>query len=89
MSLAFDVVVDASGLSCPWPLLKLRRALDLEAPEGAVVKVIATDPGAHRDVEVFCKRTGHALLHVERGAQAASFFVRKSRAREVPRRRAR
>jgi len=53
--------LDASGLLCPLPVLKARRALKPLAP-GAVLEVLATDPGAVQDFVHFCKTTGCELL---------------------------
>jgi tRNA 2-thiouridine synthesizing protein A len=55
------VVLDTSGLLCPLPVLKARRALKPLAP-GAVLEVLATDPGAVKDFEHFCQTTGCQLL---------------------------
>ena len=53
--------LDTTGLLCPLPVLKARRALKPLAP-GAVLEVLATDPGAVKDFEHFCKTTGCELL---------------------------
>ncbi len=53
--------LDASGLTCPMPLLKAKRALNA-LPVGARLRIRATDPGAPRDFEVFCRQSGHELL---------------------------
>lgn len=55
------VILDAKGLKCPLPVLKARKAMR-DVPEGGVLRVIATDPGAAKDFEHFCKTTGHRLL---------------------------
>lgn len=49
------------------PLLKAKQALN-RLPVGAVLEVIATDPGSERDFEVFARQSGHALLLSEAGA---------------------
>ena len=54
-------VLDATGLLCPLPVLKARRALKPLTP-GAVLEVLATDPGAVKDFEHFCKATGCDLI---------------------------
>jgi tRNA 2-thiouridine synthesizing protein A len=54
-------VLDTTGLLCPLPVLKARRALKPLAP-GAVLEVLATDPGAVQDFAHFCKTTGCELL---------------------------
>jgi len=53
--------LDATGLLCPLPVLKARRALKPLRP-GAVLEVLATDPGAVKDFEHFCNTTGCTLL---------------------------
>jgi tRNA 2-thiouridine synthesizing protein A len=55
------VLLDVKGLNCPMPLLKAKKALN-EMPAGALLRVIATDPGSVKDFEVFSKQSGHALL---------------------------
>jgi tRNA 2-thiouridine synthesizing protein A len=56
-----DATLDATGLLCPLPVLKARRALKPLAP-GAVLEVLATDPGAVGDFEHFCRTTGCEML---------------------------
>lgn len=56
-----DATLDATGLLCPLPVLKARRALKPLA-SGAVLEVLATDPGAAKDFEHFCQTTGCELL---------------------------
>ena len=56
-----DHTVDARGLLCPEPLVLCKQALD-ELEAGATVHVIATDPHAEIDFEVFTRRTSHRLV---------------------------
>jgi tRNA 2-thiouridine synthesizing protein A len=53
--------LDATGLLCPLPVLKAKRALR-SVPEGGVLEVLATDPGAVKDFEHFCRATGCEML---------------------------
>jgi tRNA 2-thiouridine synthesizing protein A len=55
------LILDVKGLKCPLPVLKARKAMKDLAP-GAVLRVLATDPGAAKDFEHFCKTTGAHLL---------------------------
>lgn len=55
------LVIDARGLLCPLPVLRLRKAL-LPLPEGTTVTMTATDPAAQIDVPHFCAESGHILL---------------------------
>ena len=66
-------VLDARGLACPLPVLRARKAMQTLAP-GAVLEILATDPGTVRDFQAFCEATGHELL--ERREQAGEFTYR-------------
>lgn len=57
----FDEMLDASGLSCPLPLLKAKQALN-KLNSGQVLKVIATDSGSVRDFSAFTDIAGHQML---------------------------
>ncbi|TCK08840.1 sulfurtransferase TusA family protein [Marinobacterium mangrovicola] len=54
-------LLDASGLSCPLPLLKAKQALNKMAP-GEVLKVIATDAGSVRDFRVYVDNSDHEMV---------------------------
>ena len=58
--------LDTSGLKCPLPVLKARRAL-ARTPPGGLLRVLATDPGALKDFEVMCVQAG---LTLERWSEA-------------------
>jgi TusA-related sulfurtransferase len=53
--------VDATGLDCPMPLLKAKRALNAMSV-GQRLRVLATDQGSVRDFQVFAEQSGHLLL---------------------------
>lgn len=74
-----DRELDTSGLNCPLPILKAKKAL-AEMQAGQVLKVVATDPGAPHDFQSFCKQTGHELIGEdagERGAGPWTFLMRR------------
>ena len=73
-----DLEVDARGLLCPLPILRLARAFR-NAPPGTVATLLATDPVAVEDVNVFCREKGHALLSTSEDGGVLSFRVRKGR----------
>lgn len=56
-----DKEIDTSGLNCPLPILKAKKAL-AELESGQILKVIATDSGSLRDFQAFAKQTGNELL---------------------------
>jgi peroxiredoxin family protein/rhodanese-related sulfurtransferase/TusA-related sulfurtransferase len=53
--------IDACGLQCPGPILKLKKAMD-EIAEGECIEIVSTDAGFSRDAEAWCKSTGNALV---------------------------
>lgn len=55
------IKVDACGIQCPGPILKLKQAMDVLAV-GQQLEVRATDAGFPRDAEAWCRTTGHKLL---------------------------
>ena len=65
--IAFDKVEDASGLHCPLPILRAKKAL-AGMPSGSVLKLIATDSGSVRDFQAFARQTGNELLAQEENA---------------------
>lgn len=55
------VCIDACGLACPGPILRLKEGID-QLAIGETLRVVATDPGFARDAEAWCATTGHKLL---------------------------
>lgn len=56
-----DIVVDARGLLCPLPLLRVRTAIATLPPGGRLL-LIADDPALRRDLGPWCAREGHEIL---------------------------
>lgn len=56
-----NITVDACGLQCPGPILKLKKNMDTMAA-GQRIEVKATDPGFPRDAEAWCQSTGNRFL---------------------------
>jgi len=72
-----DKELDARGLNCPLPILRAKKALN-EMTSGQVLKILATDPGAVKDFQAFCKQTGNELLsHAEAQKEFIFFMKRK------------
>ncbi|WP_372893881.1 sulfurtransferase TusA family protein, partial [Rhodosalinus sp.] len=69
--------IDARGLRCPLPVLRLRKRL-AQAPPGARVALLADDPMAAIDVPHFCAEAGHALEATEAQGDHTRFTVRKA-----------
>jgi tRNA 2-thiouridine synthesizing protein A len=74
---ASALTLDTSGLLCPLPVLKARRALR-DVPGGGILEVVATDPAAAGDFAHFCKVTGCELLESgEEPGGVLRFRIRK------------
>jgi tRNA 2-thiouridine synthesizing protein A len=72
----FDQQLDATGLNCPLPILRTKKALT-SLQSGQVLHVIATDPGSVKDFEAFARQTGNELLESREEAGKFYFLMRK------------
>jgi tRNA 2-thiouridine synthesizing protein A len=69
--------IDARGLSCPMPIVKTAQAIKA-LPSGAAVELLATDHGSIKDIEAWCRVTGHELIEqTSDGAVYRFVIVRK------------
>jgi NADPH-dependent 2,4-dienoyl-CoA reductase/sulfur reductase-like enzyme/peroxiredoxin family protein/rhodanese-related sulfurtransferase/TusA-related sulfurtransferase len=59
-----EITVDACGLQCPGPIIRLKQEID-GAATGDRVTMQATDPGFARDVKSWCSLTGNTLVSLE------------------------
>ena len=57
------LVVDACGLQCPGPILRLRERVSTLC-EGECIEIMATDSAFARDVEAWCTSTGNTMLAI-------------------------
>ena len=73
----FDTELDTSGLNCPLPVIRAKKAL-LGMEAGQVLHVIATDPSSVKDFDVFVKQTGNELLNSSEDAGSFHFLVKKN-----------
>jgi len=75
--LCIDLEIDVSGLKCPLPILRTKKAL-AQLISGQTLKVVTTDPHAVRDFQAFAQQTGNALLSQERrGEQCIHVLQRR------------
>ena len=72
----FDKEFDASGLNCPLPIIKTKKSLT-DMQSGKVLKVIATDCGAVKDMQAFADQTGNKLLASTEEGGKYIFFMQK------------
>ena len=59
-------LIDARGLKCPLPVLKMEKMLD-GLPKGETVTVLATDPMAAIDIPLYCRQRGHICAATSEG----------------------
>lgn len=72
-----DHEIDALGLLCPLPVLRLRkRMMPLES--GTKIRLIADDPAAIVDVPHFCNEAGHELLSSSENNGQLEFVIQKA-----------
>lgn len=72
----FDQEFDASGLNCPLPILRAKKALGT-LQTGQVLHVIATDPGSVKDFDSFAKQTGNVLMESTEEGGKYHFLIKK------------
>ena len=74
-----DRTLDARDLQCPLPVLKARKLLSQMA-DGQVLDVMANDPAAPLDFQVFCHHGGHRLVSMDEVDGVTTFRIEKGRA---------
>lgn len=73
----FDQELDASGLNCPLPILRAKKAL-ATLSSGQVLRIISTDPGSVKDFDAFAKQTGNTLMESGQDGGKYFFLIKKS-----------
>jgi tRNA 2-thiouridine synthesizing protein A len=71
------VEVDARGLRCPIPVIRLGAAVR-DLPAGSLVRLLATDPAARSDVAAFCRMRGHELVETTDEPDHTAYLVRRA-----------
>ncbi len=72
-----DVVLDCTGLLCPMPIVKTKKAMEtLQA--GQILKMIATDAGSPPDIAAWSRHTGNELLLSTEEGNKFVFFLKKA-----------
>jgi len=66
--------IDAIGLLCPLPVLKLQKALRGLKP-GQRVRLLATDPASRIDVPHFCAQSGHILKESSQEQETLVYLI--------------
>jgi len=69
--------IDATGLSCPMPIVKVKKAMDT-INSGEVLEVLATDQGTLSDIPAWAKTGGHTILEQKTIEEVLYFNIQKS-----------
>jgi tRNA 2-thiouridine synthesizing protein A len=74
---AVSKTLDASGMQCPMPIVKTRKAIrDIDV--GQVLEVISTDPGSMPDMQAWARQTQHELLESHDEGGKYRFLIKKT-----------
>ncbi|MEO6823364.1 MAG: sulfurtransferase TusA family protein [Nitrosospira sp.] len=71
-----DKELDVRGLNCPLPILRTKKSL-VDMTSGQILKIIATDPAAAIDFQVFAEQTGNELLISSETGGEFTFYMKK------------
>jgi tRNA 2-thiouridine synthesizing protein A len=71
-----DQTLDAKGLNCPLPILRAKKALQ-GMGAGSTLEILATDPGAVKDFQAFCRTTGNELVESTTDDKIFRFVIRR------------
>ena len=71
------IKVDACGISCPGPIMKLKKSME-ELADGERLEIVATDAGFPRDAEAWCQTTGNRFVSVHSGGGKYQVIVEKN-----------
>lgn len=71
-----DLVVDASGLGCPMPVVRAKKGID-SLQSGQIMVLKATDRGSLKDVPAWVQQTRHTLEETIEGDGEYIYVIRK------------
>ena len=71
------IFIDAVGLSCPGPIMKLKKEIRT-VDQGRKLKVSASDPGFATDISVWCKKTGNILEECQINNAVTTVVIQKA-----------
>jgi len=75
-TLEITTTVDAKGLSCPMPIVRTAQAVKT-VPSGALIEVLATDPGSVKDFAAWSRSTGNELVDQSVDGGVFRFVIRR------------
>lgn len=69
--------IDAVGLYCPMPIVKLKLGLE-ETNTNEIVELLSDDPGVEEDLVQWCYATGNTLLSVGKEKDIFTAYIKKT-----------
>lgn len=76
------MTVDACGLQCPGPIMKLKQSID-KLQDGESLEIKATDQGFMTDIQSWCTRTGNSLLDLSNNEGIYHALIKKGKKPDV------
>jgi tRNA 2-thiouridine synthesizing protein A len=73
------LVVDCTGMNCPLPVIKTAQAIKTLEP-GALLELLATDPGVDPDMHAWSSRTGNELVSITNDGGVFHVLIRRAKA---------
>lgn len=70
------ITLDACGLSCPGPLMKVKENID-NLKDGEILNVRASDPGFFEDIKAWCTRTNNELINLKKSKGIINASIKK------------
>ena len=77
------IKVDACGISCPGPIMKLKKNME-QLTDGERLEIIATDAGFPRDAEAWCQTTGNRFVSANSEAGKYQVIIEKNTPQSCP-----
>ena len=74
--LVVDELVDVTGLTCPMPIVKLKKGID-SIESNQVLELHATDRGTLSDLPAWSQNAGHTILKTEQDGPVIKFWIKK------------
>lgn len=74
MDKKYDMEIDLRGLTCPLPVMRVKKALEKLEP-GQTLHVVATETNARRDLPYMAKKLGHAVVEDYQNQDKEFVFV--------------
>ncbi|WP_226037362.1 CoA-disulfide reductase [Aquibacillus saliphilus] len=71
-----DSVIDVSGLTCPMPIIKLKKGME-SIESNQVLELQVTDKGALNDLPAWTTNVGHTILKTEQDENLIKFWIKK------------